>query len=1098
MLGDGIRRNIATISDEERTLFVNALRQLDDPTSAFVYPNNVGHEGADASGNIPYWDMQEQIHKDAHAHGSDVHEGPAFVPWHRVLVNRFEELLRLVDPRLSLHYWDWTTDPRVGSVPLLKANAASPGLMGASSGNAGDPFADFESTEKTDTADGGDGIHDHIWRSLAAGLPPVASDATILAATNYTDFEALIHPAHDSAHGYIGGTIGGGINPAHFSFHDPFVFLLHSNMDRLWATWQRSPGRQTRLNPSTAYGTIAADFGFPPAEAATFFNEWVQPWAGVDNGGTLQTDLNPWKSDVSQQAHIPYNDPSVIIPRSYDTAPHSSYIIVNQDTFSDSQLDTLGLPGSPAIVSKAFYVVYEGFEPKELGVASAPLPSVPPNLPVVTFTGASNISAVNPSAIYEAPGGAIDMPQRITIAYDLRFANTADFPHVVNMRATFAYNVDTGTGGSVVSLNEVANAALVLINQPNPYMIDVDPALAPPNPYWLSTDTRVFQVKGPGGGNPAGSVLGVPQGDADGDPFTFINGVLSALRTTPSQFNDANFPQDENTSVLELSRSVGMPPDTQRVYNYAIARVRYRAPGPPTPIDAVNVQVFFRAFSTMVSALDYDSTSGTTGNYRRTGNSSPSMPLLGIENNQVGTGEIASIPFFAEARHADMAAQTDGTNMKTIPGNGAEQVEFFGCWLDLNQMDARFPRFPLTDPGGPNGPFTGATAGNPLLSIQQLMTGYHECLVAEVFFWPAGTAADPIPLHAGPGSSDRLAQRNMSIVASGNPGWPVTHTVQHTFLLKPSVRFVDQAPVIGGGTAAGIRNFGPDELMVQWNNVPRDSSATFYFPEIEVDEILKLSALRQHPEVLSKVDAHTLTCRLADVTFIPLPSGRNGNLAGLISLTLPPWIKVGQTYRLNVQQYSGVTRKILGAFQLTIPVKNEPEILPSEIRKLSVLRYIQQSIPSGNRWSLIFQRYVQQIADRVDAFGGNSSQVGPSPNGDGKDPNAAKCRFWGRVTGVLLAALVVALGTLIGAALTTTSSVLAVILVAVALLWFRQCHPKPCRWLRIFIGGAGMGAAVLAIFALLGITTLQTVPILSVVVILVVVAVLVGAVQKCF
>ena len=49
-LGDGIRRNIATVSEEERILFVDAIRQLD--SAAFVYPNNLGHEGADAAGNI--------------------------------------------------------------------------------------------------------------------------------------------------------------------------------------------------------------------------------------------------------------------------------------------------------------------------------------------------------------------------------------------------------------------------------------------------------------------------------------------------------------------------------------------------------------------------------------------------------------------------------------------------------------------------------------------------------------------------------------------------------------------------------------------------------------------------------------------------------------------------------------------------------------------------------------------------------------------------------------------------------------------------------------------------------------------------------------
>jgi hypothetical protein len=297
MLGDGIRRNFATISENERTLFISAVRQLDNPASGFVYPNNFGHEGADLGGNITYWDMQEQIHKDAHAHGINVHVGPAFIPWHRVIVNRFEALLRQVDPRLSLHYWDWTTDPRqaVGSsVNLFTANR-----MGASEGNAGPPFQDFESTEPG---------HALIWRNVAGGAAPpqppqIPSDADILASSDFTAFDNIINgpgDAHGIAHGYIGGTL----SDPHYSFSDPFVFLLHSNLDRLWAMWQRAPGHLERLNPATAYGNILADRGLP----ADYFDEWVQPWAGIDRNGVVQTDLNPWRSDPAQQAHIPYND----------------------------------------------------------------------------------------------------------------------------------------------------------------------------------------------------------------------------------------------------------------------------------------------------------------------------------------------------------------------------------------------------------------------------------------------------------------------------------------------------------------------------------------------------------------------------------------------------------------------------------------------------------------------------------------------------------------------------------------------------------------------------------------------------------------------
>jgi len=980
MLGDGIRRDISTISDEERTLFVNAIRKLDDPTSVFVYPNNPGNEAADSGGNITYWDMQEQIHKDAHFHGVNVHSGPAFTPWHRDMVNHLESLIRKVEPRLSLHYWDWTTDPRVATadrVAILTGTAAgSPqGFMGSSSGNAGAPFADFESTEITgDPSEGipGDGVHDHIWRGVAAGSSPVTPDSTILGQSDFTSFNSELQNAHNSAHGYIGGTIGGGPFAAHFSFHDPMVFLLHSNMDRLWAMWQRQPGQQSRLNPATAYAPL------PTSD----FTEEIAPWSGG-----ASTSLEPWHSDASQQEHINYMDPSIILPPSYDTAPHSSYIVVNQDTFSNSQVSVqLTFPA-------AFYLIYEGFEPKDLGVTTAIPPTVPPNAPSFKFSSGGGalhtISAINPVMTLESPGGANDVPQRITIQYDLHFTDASEFPAgsggelVVNMQATLNYNVDTGTGGAVINVNEVANTGLLLVNQPNPYMLDVDATLSPANPYWLSMDTRVFKVT-PGqmiGSGPGAMTQHDPSVAQPNPANDFIQGVVANFNSLP---NDASHPYltqlsaDENASTLFLpAKDAG-----QNVYNYAVAKVRYLAPvGVPAP----NVSVFFRTFSTMVSALDYDHTSGAAGNYRRSGDTLGSVPLLGIESN-----EIASIPFFAAPRvntvagtagAVSMTSQVDdaATNTRTLNGGGAlEQVAYFGCWLDINRTDLRFPRNPAADPGGINGPFTGAAPGNPLLSIQQLMNGFHQCMVAEVFFWPSGVTSDPIHAGASPSSSDRLAQRNLSLVPSSNPGWPEAHTVQHTFLVKPSP-MLDQ-PNFARASAVD-RYRGPDELMFLWNNIPRDSQVKIYLPEVLADEILRINALRQHPAVLGKLDDHTLSCKVADVGFLPLPGGRQGNLAGLLSLTLPPGVRTGQVYRVSVQQISGLRRRILGGFQMTIPVQTDPEMLPGEIAKLSVMKYIQQTVPAASRWYGIFKRYVDEIAGRVRGLGVDPNTVNPSPNG---------------------------------------------------------------------------------------------------------------------
>src|SRR4051794_34020815 len=145
-LGDGVRRNVAHVSQEERHRLRDAFIALD---TTKVYPDGV-----------TYWDKQEEIHKSAHAGGQDVHSGPGFLPWHRELVNRLEALIREVDPQLSLHYWDWTTDPTsTGGVNLFTSE-----FMGQAHGDAGPPLQNFESTEG--------GGHSFIWRDLSAGPPP--------------------------------------------------------------------------------------------------------------------------------------------------------------------------------------------------------------------------------------------------------------------------------------------------------------------------------------------------------------------------------------------------------------------------------------------------------------------------------------------------------------------------------------------------------------------------------------------------------------------------------------------------------------------------------------------------------------------------------------------------------------------------------------------------------------------------------------------------------------------------------------------------------------------------------------------------------------
>jgi hypothetical protein len=509
---------------------------------------------------------------------------------------------------------------------------------------------------------------------------------------------------------------------------------------------------------------------------------------------------------------------------------------------------------------------------------------------------------------------------------------------------------------------------------------------------WLSTDVRVFQLR-PGQKVTGSSsvVLEDPNNVADA-PLHYIQSLLAELRgygnAHAPPFEDIS--QDENASQLELSRTVG----GVRVLNFAVAKVRYRA----NTQDATDVRVFFRTFNTMVSDLSY-TTSATADmqNYRRT--SSGTTPLLGINRFFSGAAnQIVSVPYFAQGRvdsaSQSMTSQSDSANTRTLVHVGAtEAVEYFGCWLDFNQTE---PQFPVSVPFGSDGPFSGR------VPILQLVRGIHQCLVAEVRFQPG--AVDPISNGATPASSDRLAQRNLAIVESDNPGTEATHRVQHTLLLKPSLTSRGRDNL--DGATSVDEDFQYDELVVRWLDLPVDTEATLYFPDWSADEVLELAAtLRPGPAMLTKVDSHTVACVVRDITYVPIPGRVRNAVPGLMTLQLPLGVRDGERFTVDVQQHSGMTlrtrrsrraeaagkettfnvsaRKVLGAFRLAVTVRSGELLLGKLVRNLAVLRYIHQAIPTTDSWRPVFDRYIAQLGDQVAGLGVDPTQIPPSPDDPG-------------------------------------------------------------------------------------------------------------------
>jgi hypothetical protein len=700
--------------------------------------------------------------------------------------------------------------------------------------------------------------------------------------------------------------------------------------------------------------------------------------------------------------------------------------------------DEVQAAGTPAQFDAVFYVIAEGFTPAEFGLTS--LTDVAP-APALALT----VDGVAPLSISWTPQAPLlevadlTISQRVTYPYRLTFANTDDFGVAVNR------TLHVEASKTVVGLGTFsASGNLVLTHTPNPYMVDGPTS-------WLSTDVRVFKIA-EGEALPFGSMPmitpGTPaqeQADAQTKALAFINQLVPAFRGLSNVGHpfDTQLPtaQDSALARLELAEK---DIQNRRVFNFAVARVRYRGAA-----IASGVRVFFRLFTTAATGLDYDSDS----TYRRT--SGDAVALLGVQANKVVT-----IPFFARERAdtsiATLDSQPDGLNILDLgPSSGTTEFQsYFGCWLDFNQVT---PQFPADVAGQPNGPWNASDRK----SIQELIRGLHQCLVAEVHL-----AVDPIEAGATPAAHDNLAQRNLVIDESGNQNQE-THTVQHTFEIKatrPAPR-----PVIEEAAAlefvqrrVRVQPAGPDELMIRWGSLPRDTRMTLYIPDTPSDDVIRLAVHNGEALRLERVDDYTVRCLPGDVTYVPLPTDRSRNSPALLTLVLPPGVSEREAFDLVVSQLSGRPRTSLGAFQMRVLVTSDEEaLLRYDVHKLSVLRHVGKGLAPADPWRPVFTRYLDQIAARVRELGGDPDAVAANPDGSGRDRAAERCALRGAVAAILVALVTVLAGWL-------PTSVLAVLIagVAAALVWrswFVACRASPCQMLAASAVGLGVGAAVLAV-----------------------------------
>ena len=233
-----VRKDQSTLTAQERSDFVDAVLALKNKY--------------EDSSTVNVYDEFVNIHAAAMTAHS-LHVGAGLFPWHRELLDLFERELQTINPQVTIPYWNWAVDNKPTS------SIWNDDFMG---GN-GDPTYNhivmtgpFRQGQWTLTTDGPSLRRD--FGDWVSSLPTAQDEQTALTIPNYdvppydsgSDITQSFRnfmagwnsptnepERHNRVHNWVGGSMLTEASP-----NDPVFWLVHANLDRIWANWETQHG----------------------------------------------------------------------------------------------------------------------------------------------------------------------------------------------------------------------------------------------------------------------------------------------------------------------------------------------------------------------------------------------------------------------------------------------------------------------------------------------------------------------------------------------------------------------------------------------------------------------------------------------------------------------------------------------------------------------------------------------------------------------------------------------------------------------------------------------------------------------------------------
>jgi len=305
-----VRKNANNLTASERSRFLFAWRN---------FRNQLGTN---------FLEFQE-MHRFVSTAGDEGHGQPAFLPWHRAMLLHVERELQKIDPSVALHYWNWdAAAPNVFTQNFMGAADTSVGAFGIAEPifavtnplngwNTDLPFSGGEL--RRNGADHTLAPAAFVFKPLDHPVDPSLVDRLNFGPRNVgTSFSNEVEGlSHNPAHGWPCG--GGHVTAPVRSAADPLFYLLHSQIDRQWAYWQRAQNRHGVIVgplltfPAPAHYDNNGNWNDPGVltwQKGSFLEDGMWPWDGT-SGGAAGRAQRPLNQATAPGQNIPISQPAV-------------------------------------------------------------------------------------------------------------------------------------------------------------------------------------------------------------------------------------------------------------------------------------------------------------------------------------------------------------------------------------------------------------------------------------------------------------------------------------------------------------------------------------------------------------------------------------------------------------------------------------------------------------------------------------------------------------------------------------------------------------------------------------------------------------------